>query len=167
MSRAGSIVSRPTAKQILDQLILSKRACRDISIKGVTSKICQMPEETLSLLKTFSVPSPIVAKVMEAAGILLGADPETWSWSKAKLMLSDPAGFKVSMLTFNRDNVLGSTIDALEPYLNDPELDLDSVESVSSACYVVMCWVMAIDANYRAKRPSNVPAYLVRANTNN
>ena len=60
---------------------------------------------TINVLTTFANPSQTIVKVMEAAAILKGHDPKTWTWSKAKHMLNDPNEFKLDMLYFNRRKV--------------------------------------------------------------
>ena len=113
--------------------------------------ISKMEIGTLNVLKNFANPSSTVAKVMEAAAVLRGHDPKKWTWSKAKQMLTDPSSFKLSIMTFEEDSVSSATIEKLEPYVSDPELDLAKVEQVSSAAHVIMSWILAIDAYFRAK----------------
>ena len=120
-------------------------------LSAVTGMISKMEIGTLNVLKNFANPSYTIAKVLEAAAVLRGHNPKKWTWSKAKQELADASSFKLGIMTFEEDSVSSATIEKLEPYVSDPELELGKVEQVSSAAHVIMSWVLAIDAYFRAK----------------
>ena len=122
-----------------------------LNLQSVVARLSQIEVGTINVLRGFANPSPRVAKVMEAVGLLKGHEPKTWTWSKAKHMLTDPGAFKLSLMAFDEDSVNCFTVEKLEPYVNDPELALDKIEEVSSAAAVIMSWVHAIDTYFRAK----------------
>eukprot|EP01135_Chromosphaera_perkinsii_P012097 Nk52_evm35s2579 gene=Nk52_evmTU35s2579 len=99
-----------------------------------------LDKSSISELKVFNNPPPLVALVMEAVCLLFKVKPD---WASAKTVLNDPQLLK-KMIEFDKDKIPESTIKKLEKYVQNPDFTPENVAKVSSACKSMCMWIHAI-----------------------
>ncbi|KAA0178391.1 hypothetical protein FNF27_00240 [Cafeteria roenbergensis] len=99
-----------------------------------------LDKKDIQEVKSFAKPPALVAKVMEAVCILLGAKP---SWDEAKKLLGDMK-FLDSLRTYDKDNIDPKIIRKITKYIRDVEFEPDTVAKTSSAAKSLCMWVRAM-----------------------
>ena len=103
----------------------------------------------LTELKSFGSPPPAVLMVTGAVMVLIqgqatGKIPKDRSWAKIKIMMSKVDQFLDSLVYYEKENIPGNVLTAMEPYLKDKEFDPDFVKSKSAAAAGLCSWVINI-----------------------
>ncbi|KAJ1334726.1 hypothetical protein BSLG_007881 [Batrachochytrium salamandrivorans] len=105
----------------------------------------------LTELKSFGSPSDEVKNVAAAVMVLLsppGKIAKDRSWKASKNMMAKVDAFLESLINFNKEVIDQSNLDALQPYLQDPNFNEEFMKSKSTAASSLCAWVVNIVMYY-------------------
>ncbi|XP_070181014.1 dynein axonemal heavy chain 6-like [Littorina saxatilis] len=100
-----------------------------------------LDKASISELRVYSKPPPLVETVMSAVCVLFQRKPD---WPTAKLMLGDQ-GFLRRLLQFDKNAVPDKVFSKLKKYSKTPDFKADTVGKVSVACRSLCMWVLAME----------------------
>uniref|UniRef100_A0A8C1R3A1 Dynein, axonemal, heavy chain 1 n=1 Tax=Cyprinus carpio TaxID=7962 RepID=A0A8C1R3A1_CYPCA len=83
-----------------------------------------------------------VKLVIEAVCILKEKVDDYWDAGKG--LLQDPGKFLDGLFKYDKDNIPDSVIKQVQPYIDNPEFQPDSIAKVSKACTSICQWVRAM-----------------------
>lgn len=112
-------------------------------------------KNNLTELKSFGSPSDEVKDVTAAVMVLLsppGKIAKDRSWKACKNMMAKVDGFLDQLITFNKENIDQSNLDALQPYLENPNFNVENIRSKSVAAAGLCGWVINIVKYYYVYR---------------
>ncbi|KAF4107339.1 dynein axonemal heavy chain 1 isoform X1 [Onychostoma macrolepis] len=82
-------------------------------------------------------------KPKKVAGEKLGEKVDDY-WDAGKGLLQDPGKFLDGLFKYDKDNIPDSVIKQVQPYIDNPEFQTDSIAKVSKACTSICQWVRAM-----------------------
>ncbi|KTF88877.1 hypothetical protein cypCar_00027703 [Cyprinus carpio] len=82
-------------------------------------------------------------KPKKVAGEKLGEKVDDY-WDAGKGLLQDPGKFLDGLFKYDKDNIPDSVIKQVQPYIDNPEFQPDSIAKVSKACTSICQWVRAM-----------------------
>ncbi|RXN34314.1 dynein heavy chain axonemal [Labeo rohita] len=82
-------------------------------------------------------------KPKKVAGEKLGEKVDDY-WDAGKGLLQDPGKFLDSLFKYDKDNIPDAVIKQVQPYIDNPEFQPDSIAKVSKACTSICQWVRAM-----------------------
>ncbi|XP_067287631.1 dynein axonemal heavy chain 1 isoform X1 [Pseudorasbora parva] len=82
-------------------------------------------------------------KPKKVAGEKLGEKVDDY-WDAGKALLQDPGKFLESLFKYDKDNIPDMVIKQVQPYIDNPEFQTDSIAKVSKACTSICQWVRAM-----------------------
>ncbi|XP_051768758.1 dynein axonemal heavy chain 1 [Ctenopharyngodon idella] len=82
-------------------------------------------------------------KPKKVAGKKLGEKVDDY-WDAGKGLLQDPGRFLEGLFKYDKDNIPDSVIKQVQPYIDNPEFQPDSIAKVSKACTSICQWVRAM-----------------------
>ena len=105
----------------------------------------------LTELKSFGSPSEEVKNVAAAVMVLLspaGKIAKDRSWKASKNMMAKVDAFLESLISFDKENIDKSNLDAIAPYLADPNFNEEFMKSKSLAAASLCAWAVNIVGFY-------------------
>ncbi|XP_026131005.1 dynein heavy chain 1, axonemal isoform X1 [Carassius auratus] len=82
-------------------------------------------------------------KPKKVAGEKLGEKVDDY-WDAGKSILQDPGKFLDSLFKYDKENIPDSVIKQVQPYIDNPEFQPESIAKVSKACTSICQWVRAM-----------------------
>ncbi len=110
------------------------------ALEKAMEEVDKLDKSSVSEVKAYSKPPPLVETVLQAVMILFGKPTD---WASAKTVLGQ-ANFLTQIKTFDKDNVSPSTNNKIKKYVENPEFAADAVRKVSGAAAALCVWVHAI-----------------------
>lgn len=107
-------------------------------------------KNNLTELRSFGAPPEAVVNVCAAVIILFskGKIPKERNWRAAKIMMGKVDTFLNDLITYDKEHIHPKIIEALQPYLEDPEFDPSNIMGKSVAAAGLCAWVMNINKFY-------------------
>ncbi|XP_066933177.1 dynein axonemal heavy chain 2-like [Clytia hemisphaerica] len=105
-------------------------------------------KKDMTEIKSYSIPPPLVQKVMEAVMLLKGHEP---TWAEAKRQLGD-TNFIEKLINFDRDNITDRVLKKIGTYCSQADFVPDIVGRVSGAAKSLCMWVRAMEVYGRIFR---------------
>ena len=65
-------------------------------------------------------------------------------WGKSKKLLNDYKKFIATMENYDKDNIPTDRVQAIQPYLDDPEFVPEKIRKASEAAEGICKWVVAV-----------------------
>lgn len=129
---------------------------RDLSaaepaLAAASQALNSLNKANLTELKSFGSPSDEVKNVASAVMVLLspaGKIAKDRSWKASKNMMAKVDSFLESLVTFNKENIDASNLEAITPYLQDPNFNYEYMKSKSMAAAGLCSWVVNIVQYY-------------------
>ncbi|OWK51882.1 Dynein heavy chain 9, axonemal, partial [Lonchura striata] len=106
----------------------------------------------LTELRSFGSPPSAVSNVTAAVMVLTapgGKIPKDRSWKAARAAMARVDSFLDSLIKFNKENIHENCLRALQPYLQDPRFNPESVATKSAAAAGLCSWVLNIARFHR------------------
>ncbi|ORZ30920.1 dynein heavy chain and region D6 of dynein motor-domain-containing protein [Catenaria anguillulae PL171] len=114
-------------------------------------------------VRSMQRPPEGVKLVMEAVCIMKGLKPKKVDgdkpgkkvddyWEVGKSMLSEPAKFLDSLMTFDKDNIPEAVVTKIKPYIDNPDFAVEVISKVSKAATSICAWVRAMEKYYWVSR---------------
>ncbi|TPX33478.1 hypothetical protein SmJEL517_g03633 [Synchytrium microbalum] len=122
------------------------------ALAAAAAALNSLNKANLTELKSFGSPSDEVVNVVAAVMVLLsppGKIAKDRSWKAGKNMMAKVDAFLESLINFNKENIDKSNLDALEPYLANPNFTEEFMKSKSLAAAGLCAWVVNIVGFYR------------------
>ncbi|XP_059622514.1 dynein beta chain, ciliary-like [Phlebotomus argentipes] len=108
-------------------------------------------KNNLTELRSFGAPPEAVVNVCAAVMVLFapkGKIPKDRSWRAAKVMMGKVDTFLNDLITYDKEHIHPKVIEALQPYLEDPEFDPEAIMGKSAAAAGLCAWVININKFY-------------------
>ncbi|KAJ3249578.1 hypothetical protein HDU78_000105 [Chytriomyces hyalinus] len=121
------------------------------ALAAAANALNTLNKANLTELKSFGSPSQEVVNTAAAVMVLLsppGKIAKDRSWKAAKNMMAKVDAFLESLVTFNKEAIDSSNLEALQPYLSDPNFNEDFMKSKSLAAAGLCSWVVNIVMYY-------------------
>ncbi|RKO94585.1 dynein heavy chain and region D6 of dynein motor-domain-containing protein [Blyttiomyces helicus] len=121
------------------------------ALAAAAAALNSLNKANLTELKSFGSPSEEVKNVAAAVMVLLsppGKIAKDRSWKASKNMMAKVDAFLESLVTFNKENIDASNLEALQPYLSDPNFNEQFMKSKSIAAAGLCSWVVNIVGYY-------------------
>ncbi|KAJ3158178.1 hypothetical protein HDU86_003133 [Geranomyces michiganensis] len=125
-------------------------AAAEPALAAAAAALNTLNKANLTELKSFGSPSQEVVDVASAVMVLLsppGKMPKDRSWKASKNMMAKVDAFLDSLINFDKENIDVTNLDALKPYLSDPNFNEEFMKSKSQAAAGLCSWVVNI-VNY-------------------
>ncbi|XP_037134453.1 dynein heavy chain 9, axonemal [Syngnathus acus] len=109
-------------------------------------------KNNLTELKSFGSPVAAVTNVTAAVMVLMspgGKVPKDRSWKAAKVMMAKVDTFLDSLIRFKKESIPETCLNAIQPYLQDPEFQPELIASKSNAAAGLCSWVLNIVKFYK------------------
>uniref|UniRef100_A0A1B0C972 Dyneins heavy chain n=2 Tax=Lutzomyia longipalpis TaxID=7200 RepID=A0A1B0C972_LUTLO len=100
-------------------------------------------KNNLTELRSFGAPPEAVVNVCAAVMVLFapkGKIPKDRSWRAAKVMMGKVDTFLNDLITYDKEHIHPKVIEALQPYLEDPEFDPEAIMGKSAAAAGLCAW---------------------------
>jgi dynein heavy chain len=110
------------------------------ALERAMAEVDKLDKGSITEVKSFSKPPPLVATVMGAVMVLFGCATD-WASAKKKLGESD---FLKQIKGYDKDKVSTSALNKIKKYCNKPEFTPPAVTKVSVAAGALCTWVCAI-----------------------
>ncbi|KAI8900476.1 dynein heavy chain and region D6 of dynein motor-domain-containing protein [Globomyces pollinis-pini] len=149
-------------------------AAAEPALAAAAAALDTLNKSNLTELKSFGSPSDEVKNVAAAVMVLLspaGKIAKDRSWKASKNMMAKVDGFLDQLIHFDKENIDQTNLDAIKPYLADPNFNENFIRSKSSAAASLCSWVVNIVLFYHVycdvepKRRSLEAANLELANS--
>ncbi|TPX70381.1 hypothetical protein SpCBS45565_g01824 [Spizellomyces sp. 'palustris'] len=130
-------------------------AAAEPALAAAAGALDTLNKANLTELKSFGSPSQEVVIVAAAVMVLLsppGKIAKDRSWKASKNMMAKVDAFLDSLITFDKENIDSSNLEALAPYLSDPNFNEDFMKSKSIAAAGLCSWVVNIVNYYHVYR---------------
>ncbi|KAI8853660.1 dynein heavy chain and region D6 of dynein motor-domain-containing protein [Chytridium lagenaria] len=121
------------------------------ALAAAANALNTLNKANLTELKSFGSPSQEVQNTVAAVMVLLsppGKIQKDRSWKASKNMMAKVDSFLESLITFNKEKIDNSNLEALAPYLSDPNFNEDYMKSKSIAAAGLCAWVVNIVGYY-------------------
>ncbi|KAJ3096963.1 hypothetical protein HDU97_005410 [Phlyctochytrium planicorne] len=121
------------------------------ALAAAANALNTLNKANLTELKSFGSPSQEVQNVVAAVMVLLsppGKIAKDRSWKASKNMMAKVDSFLESLITFNKEKIDATNLEALQPYLTDPNFNEDLMKSKSIAAAGLCSWVINIVGYY-------------------
>ncbi|KAJ3191413.1 hypothetical protein HK101_007802 [Irineochytrium annulatum] len=121
------------------------------ALAAASSALDTLNKANLTELKSFGSPSQDVQNTVAAVMVLLspaGKIAKDRSWKAAKNMMAKVDSFLESLVTFNKEKIDASNLEALQPYLSDPNFNEEFMKNKSIAAAGLCAWVVNIVGYY-------------------
>merc|ERR1712159_967950 len=109
------------------------------SVKAAVEASKYLSKADIVEIKSLSSPPQPVTIVCVSICILLGKDDNS-GWAGAKAMVSD-ACFLKTLLEHKKEDVTAEQIEKVHQLLNQENLDINKMKSISKAAYGLLQWV--------------------------
>ncbi|KAI9353687.1 dynein heavy chain and region D6 of dynein motor-domain-containing protein [Obelidium mucronatum] len=121
------------------------------ALAAAANALNTLNKANLTELKSFGSPSQEVVNTVAAVMVLLsppGKIAKDRSWKASKNMMAKVDAFLESLISFNKESIDVSNLDALQPYLSDPNFNEEFMKSKSLAAAGLCSWVVNIVMYY-------------------
>eukprot|EP00835_Amoeboradix_gromovi_P001568 NODE_74_length_23402_cov_1.166974.p1 type:complete len:4329 gc:universal NODE_74_length_23402_cov_1.166974:19649-6663(-) len=121
------------------------------ALAAASDALNTLNKSNLTELKSFGSPSQEVQDVVAAVIILLspsGKIVKDKSWKACKAAMANVDRFLDSLVNFNKEDINQNNLDALKPYLQNPDFTADFIKSKSQAAAGLCGWVVNIVIYY-------------------
>ncbi|CAF0727175.1 unnamed protein product [Didymodactylos carnosus] len=108
----------------------------------------KLTKKEIGEVKAYVRPPAAVASVMRGLMILKGKED---SWEEARRDIAD-VNFIGKLLTFKADEISDRTLRKIQPFINDPEMTIEKVKSISGAAGALCNWIRAVESYARIYR---------------
>eukprot|EP00752_Nemacystus_decipiens_P009956 g8879.t1 len=137
--------SERIGKDAMECQVIADDAQADLAVampalEKAMMEVDKLDKTSITEVKAYSKPPPLVETVMAAVMILMGRGSD---WATAKKALGE-GNFLTQIKTFNKDNVSNSLMTKVKKYINNPDFSFENVAKVSSAASALCVWVHAI-----------------------
>jgi len=125
------------------------------ALEAASQALNTLNKANLTELKSFGTPAEDVKNVVSAVMVLLsppGKIAKDRSWKAGENMMAKVDGFLDTLINFNKENIDQSNLDALAPYLADPNFNADYIRTKSFAAAGLCSWVVNIVQYYKVYR---------------
>ncbi|KNC98870.1 uncharacterized protein SPPG_09316 [Spizellomyces punctatus DAOM BR117] len=130
-------------------------AAAEPALAAAAGALDTLNKANLTELKSFGSPSQEVVNVAAAVMVLLsppGKIAKDRSWKASKNMMAKVDAFLDNLINFDKENIDSSNLEALAPYLSDPNFNEDFMKSKSIAAAGLCSWVVNIVNYYHVYR---------------
>ncbi|KAI9175897.1 hypothetical protein H9P43_006261 [Blastocladiella emersonii ATCC 22665] len=114
-------------------------------------------------IRSMQRPPEGVKLVMEAVCIMKGLKPKKVDgdkpgkkvddyWEVGKALLSEPAKFLDSLMTYDKDNIPEAVVTKIKPYIDNPDFAVEVISKVSKAATSICAWARAMEKYYWVSR---------------
>lgn len=117
------------------------------ALKAASEALNSLNKNNLTELKSFGSPAQEVVNVVSAVMVLTspaGKIAKDRSWKAGKNMMAKVDAFLETLITFNKENIDASILEALKPYLDDPNFNADYIRNKSVAAAGLCGWVVNV-----------------------
>ena len=121
------------------------------ALAAASEALNTLNKSNLTELKSFGSPSQEIQDVVAAVIILLspgGKIVKDKSWKACKAAMANVGGFLDTLINFNKEVIDQSNLDALKPYLSNPDFNAENIKSKSQAAAGLCGWVVNIVIYY-------------------
>ncbi|KAJ3391292.1 hypothetical protein HDU84_006208 [Entophlyctis sp. JEL0112] len=121
------------------------------ALAAAANALNTLNKANLTELKSFGSPSQEVVNTTAAVMVLLsppGKIAKDRSWKACKNMMAKVDAFLESLINFNKEGIDSSNLEALQPYLNDPNFNEEFMKSKSLAAAGLCSWVVNVVMYY-------------------
>ena len=134
-----------------------KRSCEqdlkaaEPALAAAKDALNTLNKSNLTELKSFGSPSQEVVDVVASVLILLSPANKIIkdkSWKASKVAMANVDRFLDSLVTFNKEAIDKSNLEALQPYLSNPNFNVDVIKGKSLAAAGLCGWVINIVIYY-------------------
>ncbi len=147
---------KKVAKITIDVTKKAEDCARDLSkaepaLKAADAALNTLNKANLTELKSFGKPPPAVVKVAAAVMVLNAPSnkiPKDRSWNSAKVSMAKVDQFLDSLIHFDKENISKPNLDAVKPYLNDPDFEPEFIRGKSFAASGLCAWAINIVTFY-------------------
>jgi dynein heavy chain len=142
--KVAIITKEVTEKQVSCETDLK---AAEPALAAASEALNTLNKANLTELKSFGSPSDEVVSCTAAVMVLLsppGKIAKDRSWKAAKNMMAKVDAFLDQLINFNKENIDQSNLEALKPYLEDPNFNADFMKSKSVAAAGLCSWVVSI-----------------------
>lgn len=104
-------------------------------------------KSNLTELKSFGTPAEDIKKVVAAVMVLLspaGKPAKDRSWKNGKAMMAKVDAFLDQLIKFDKEHIDPVNLEALQPYLQDPDFNVEFIRNKSVAASGLCSWVLNI-----------------------
>ncbi|KAJ3023806.1 hypothetical protein HKX48_000940 [Thoreauomyces humboldtii] len=125
-------------------------AAAEPALAAAGNALNTLNKANLTELKSFGSPSQEVVDTVSAVMVLLspaGKIAKDRTWKASKNMMAKVDGFLDQLINFDKENIDVSNLDALKPYLSNPNFNEEFMKSKSMAAAGLCSWVVNI-VNY-------------------
>ncbi|RKO98183.1 hypothetical protein CXG81DRAFT_17063 [Caulochytrium protostelioides] len=122
------------------------------ALAAAANALNTLNKANLTELKSFGSPSDDVVNVVAAVMVLLsppGKIAKDRSWKAGKNMMAKVDSFLESLISFNKEAIDKSNLDAIDPYLANPNFNENYMRSKSVAAAGLCSWAVNIVGYYR------------------
>lgn len=140
-------------KEVEEKQISCKRDLQaaEPALAAANAALNTLNKANLTELKSFGSPSEEVKNVAAAVMVLLspaGKIAKDRSWKASKNMMAKVDSFLESLINFDKENIDASNLEAIEPYLKDPNFNEEFMKSKSLAAASLCAWTVNIVSFY-------------------
>jgi dynein heavy chain len=134
-----------------------RQACeRDLraaepALAAASAALDTLNKANLTELKSFGSPSDEIKNVAAAVMVLISPGnkiPKDRSWKAAKAMMNKVDSFLDQLINFDKENIEPSNLEAIKPYLADPNFNETFIKNKSQAAGSLCAWAVNIVAFY-------------------
>ncbi|KAI9221923.1 dynein heavy chain and region D6 of dynein motor-domain-containing protein [Blastocladiella britannica] len=121
------------------------------ALAAAAAALNTLNKANLTELKSFGSPSEEVVSCVAAVMVLMspaGKIAKDRSWKAGKNMMAKVDSFLENLITFNKEKIDQSNLDALEPYLKNENFNEEFMKSKSSAAAGLCSWVVNVVMYY-------------------
>ncbi|KAJ3312837.1 hypothetical protein HDV04_002647 [Boothiomyces sp. JEL0838] len=122
-------------------------AAAEPALAAAAAALNTLNKANLTELKSFGSPSDEVKNVTAAVMVLLsppGKIAKDRSWKASKNMMAKVDSFLDQLINFDKENIDPTNLEAIKPYLADPNFNENFIRSKSSAAASLCAWVVNI-----------------------
>eukprot|EP00741_Cyanophora_paradoxa_P002452 tig00000076_g2377.t1 len=134
------------------------------ALEAAVASLKNLNRNDIVEVRSMQRPPAGVKLVMEAVCIMQNQKPKKIDdpnkmgkkiddyWEPAKGLLADPNKFLESLFNFDKDNIPESVIQKIDPYIEMPDFQVESVAKVSKACTAICLWTRSMYKYYHVAR---------------
>ena len=133
------------------RLCLQDLAAAEPALKAAGEALNTLNKNNLTELKSFGTPPEDIIKVLGAVMVLLsppGKPAKDRSWKAGKAVMAKVDAFLESLINFDKEHIDATNLEALQPYLRDPEFNFEFIRNKSIAAAGLVSWVINIVQYY-------------------
>jgi dynein heavy chain len=122
-------------------------AAAEPALAAAAAALDTLNKNNLTELKSFGSPSDEVKNVAAAVMVLIAPGnkiPKDRSWKAAKAMMNKVDTFLEQLINFDKENIQPSNLEAVKPYLADPNFNEAFIRNKSQAAGSLCAWCVNI-----------------------